>query len=741
MLLVGAGSVAVVSSREASVQRDSATIEGLVGTALALRGSERDVSALLAAEAFRRWPDDPRTRSGLMGVLQGAEGFLGNAFMPGVDKAYGAVIPGTAQGLVVTVDGDLAIRDLTTAEVVRELDLGFTADVLGPTLVEVSSDGRVGAVLWPTEPHPDAAGLPIGAGVSGASILVVLDLSTGAHIVGPTELDVGSGALAVDSNGATVAVAAARDGAVTLISTATAELRPIANDRAIALDRETIAVAMAFDLSGRLVVGRLGPTLDIIDPESASIVGEVAVPEGSANQALDITASGLVVAAGDRHLIAVDPNEAHVRWSRALGTPQAGGPCYWLAVSEPLERIYCGDRFGGITEFDARDGQETGDSLASLLGDVGPMDVSAEGSVLTVMSGTEAAITQWKLDGGGAVHRLVAPSATAIGGYSYEGSSIVVAPQQPASITEAPWDDAVVLDTTTGAGSYLFPGPVNAVGWAAGRRLIANHPDDLAFLVVDPDRGEPVGEPMDLSRYWVGGDGTVIHAMDPEGRITDLDSVDLEPVSDPLAVDGWPIWYAESPDGERIVVTYFGEPAEDPDGAPVSTYATVIDGGDGRVLEDRALFIGGTVPLDDGRLIGLEDNRIGWYETDTLTRIGSLPGTAGGLGIPALSTDGRTLLITAADGSALLYDLPSGIRLGEPIHMDPSTLAAGHLRPDGLEIALSMSEGVVVWDLDPEHQFEAVCRIAGRELTEDEWATYLGHLGEPQSTCGFDSAE
>ena len=61
----------------------------------------------------------------------------------------------------------------------------------------------------------------------------------------------------------------------------------------------------------------------------------------------------------------------------------------------------------------------------------------------------------------------------------------------------------------------------------------------------------------------------------------------------------------------------------------------------------------------------------------------------------------------------------------------------GVVRPDGLEMALSMPEGVVVWDIDPEHQFEFACRIAGRDLTENEWRTYLAALGEPQSTCGF----
>ena len=67
----------------------------------------------------------------------------------------------------------------------------------------------------------------------------------------------------------------------------------------------------------------------------------------------------------------------------------------------------------------------------------------------------------------------------------------------------------------------------------------------------------------------------------------------------------------------------------------------------------------------------------------------------------------------------------------------PDELAPAVLRPDGLEMALSMPDGVMVWDIDPEHQFEHACRIAGRDLTENEWRTYLAGLGEPQSTCGF----
>jgi hypothetical protein len=67
------------------------------------------------------------------------------------------------------------------------------------------------------------------------------------------------------------------------------------------------------------------------------------------------------------------------------------------------------------------------------------------------------------------------------------------------------------------------------------------------------------------------------------------------------------------------------------------------------------------------------------------------------------------------------------------------SLPDGYIRPDGLEVALSMPEGVVVWDIDPDHQAGFACRIAGRDLTEAEWRTYLGDLSGPQSTCGYGS--
>ena len=67
--------------------------------------------------------------------------------------------------------------------------------------------------------------------------------------------------------------------------------------------------------------------------------------------------------------------------------------------------------------------------------------------------------------------------------------------------------------------------------------------------------------------------------------------------------------------------------------------------------------------------------------------------------------------------------------------MEDQAVGRSVLRPDGLAMAVTVDDGVAVWDLDPDHQYETACRIAGRELTAEEWATYLGDAAQV-ATCG-----
>jgi hypothetical protein len=98
------------------------------------------------------------------------------------------------------------------------------------------------------------------------------------------------------------------------------------------------------------------------------------------------------------------------------------------------------------------------------------------------------------------------------------------------------------------------------------------------------------------------------------------------------------------------------------------------------------------------------------------------------------SRDGRLLLATSQDRTVSLYDMATKSRLGDPIPRGTGG-GAGSLRADGMAMAVGDGSGVAIWDLDPTHLAGLACELAGRNLTQDEWASYLGHVGDFRPTC------
>ena len=59
------------------------------------------------------------------------------------------------------------------------------------------------------------------------------------------------------------------------------------------------------------------------------------------------------------------------------------------------------------------------------------------------------------------------------------------------------------------------------------------------------------------------------------------------------------------------------------------------------------------------------------------------------------------------------------------------------LRADGAVVAIETprADGIELWDLDPARWVAAACALAGRNLTREEWDTFLGGLGPYEATC------
>ena len=106
-----------------------------------------------------------------------------------------------------------------------------------------------------------------------------------------------------------------------------------------------------------------------------------------------------------------------------------------------------------------------------------------------------------------------------------------------------------------------------------------------------------------------------------------------------------------------------------------------------------------------------------------ITQIGWLP-------------DGRTVVTTGMDGKVSLYDAKRGlIRATMPASADPAEGYTWITAVSASEIAVqTATEPGRSYPLDSDQWLEDACQVAGRNLTRDEWASYVGGLPY-QRTC------
>jgi hypothetical protein len=137
-----------------------------------------------------------------------------------------------------------------------------------------------------------------------------------------------------------------------------------------------------------------------------------------------------------------------------------------------------------------------------------------------------------------------------------------------------------------------------------------------------------------------------------------------------------------------------------------------------------------------GRLVtATSDGRVLELDPDTLKPVGApFPGINGLATEVALSDDGRRLMVLGFDRALRLYDVETRTQLGDAIPIGISWAGAA-LRGDGLEAAVATDQGIVIWDLDPDHWVDSACQIAGRNLTRAEWDQYIGDLATYRHTC------
>jgi WD40 repeat protein len=141
--------------------------------------------------------------------------------------------------------------------------------------------------------------------------------------------------------------------------------------------------------------------------------------------------------------------------------------------------------------------------------------------------------------------------------------------------------------------------------------------------------------------------------------------------------------------------------------------------------QDDHLTAFALLPGSHALLVGDEDGAVALWDARTGRQVGAGTRVAGG-GVAqiAVSPDGRLFAIGAFDGSATLWDLRSRKRIGDEFAVEPGLVPAVAFEPSG-GLLITELGSAIAWPLDRPTLQRFACRIAGRDLTREEWADLL----------------
>ena len=392
------------------------------------------------------------------------------------------------------------------------------------------------------------------------------------------------------------------------------------------------------------------------------------------------------------------------------------------ALPERLGAFLCGEGGGRVFVVDLATGVVVGRRFESQRGNTQIL-VGPDGTTLLGLDAEDDRYTSWRLDGGGLVSRLLPGTGAGdqVLGYTSDGRSVLVAREERGEPEPTPVVD--VVDSRTGETLDRLSGALDAVPGDRSDRLVASFADGTVGWY-DLERHERVGPGVDpgFPIFDFVAQGSQVFAWADQGSFKVV-NLDTGTVGVPAVPVERPTWRAAAPTPDRLYTLSVDLALQrrDPTSGAVPVEADVgpvvhlVAGPHTLIAND---FLGNIIALDP----------ISFRESGD-----RFPAVRGHLEAMALSADERRLAVLGGDRSVRLYDVATRTELGTDI--DVESLGGVAMRSDGGEAAVVTEQGIVVWDLDPAKWSDAACELAGRNLTQAEWHTYIGDLAVYHKTC------
>ncbi|MEU6744275.1 WD40 repeat domain-containing protein [Streptosporangium sandarakinum] len=135
------------------------------------------------------------------------------------------------------------------------------------------------------------------------------------------------------------------------------------------------------------------------------------------------------------------------------------------------------------------------------------------------------------------------------------------------------------------------------------------------------------------------------------------------------------------------------------------------------------------------------DSTVRLWDAATGKPVGApLTGHSGWVGSVVFSPDGTRLATAGADGTVRLWDAATGKQIGAPLTGHTDKVFSVAFSPDGKRLATAGGDNTVrIWNVgipyDLPGLLRAVCDVAGRSFTPEEWRRYIPGEQYRQPNC------
>jgi WD40 repeat protein len=171
-------------------------------------------------------------------------------------------------------------------------------------------------------------------------------------------------------------------------------------------------------------------------------------------------------------------------------------------------------------------------------------------------------------------------------------------------------------------------------------------------------------------------------------------------------------------------------------GAAVGDPVRLFEAATGKELAHIELGWGfkGVLFSPDGRTLAAASNNgsVRLLDVESLKVIGNCQ-HAKAVTHMEFSPDSRFLITSGNAGTALMMDTANGKEIARFEHGAPLTQAS--FSHDGQSLLTVSDDKIKLWPVDPEWPFQQFCARSGRNLSREEWKSYIGESEPWQPTC------